>query len=318
MRKIIFLLVLFACCSSFIPIPVSVAYPCSFPKDNSLQYLRGVLDFGKSRGWSTIIQDQRFNNSIARFSANSITAVAGIIRTANTNSAQVFALKSLLDGDDYPEIQRFIGELNQYNEAYQQQHCLVFNPRGLVQKWQYSCSIAVVLTYLAELNPRYAWDMKKVSGYDQMINDPNNAMAIQEKMLLEKYGGRASARGDASGKQIGLLEPIDDLVGNILGVRFNFQQINGSRADALESIREILNTGMNVPALINFLPGDASHFVLFMRDKYEQGQYWYMIYEPWEGKCAYVSSSAILSDSMSPLLSQWSVRLTYYYTSAPK
>lgn len=281
--------------------------------DNSLQFLRNILDFGKSRGWSTVVQDRRFNLSIAQFPDQSITAVADIIKVAKTTSAQFFALKSLLDGDDYETIQRFIGELNEYDEAYQQEHCLVFSEQGLVQKWQYSCSIAVTLTLMSELNPRYAWDVKKVDGYNMLINDPENAMAQQEKILLEKYGGISSPRGDVSGRGIPINEPINDIVGAVMGIRFYTQKITGTVPDALVAVRGILDGGMAVPALINFLPSETSHFILFLRSKYEGGQYHFLIYEPWEGKCAYVSSSNIAEGSLSPLLSQWNIRLMYYY-----
>ena len=294
-------------------------HPVSFTSfDNSLQYLRSVLDFGKSRGWSTVVQDRRFNISIAQFPEVSITAVANIIKTARTNSAQFFALKSLIDGDDYPTLQRFISELNQHDESYQQEHCLIFSSPGLVQKWQYSCAIAVTLTLMSELNPRYAWDVKKVDGYNRMINDPNNDMAQQEKQLLEKYGGVSSARGDMSGKGIPINDAINDVVGRMMGLNFYTQKIDGSVSDALNSIRGLLDGGMDVPALMNFLPSEASHFILFLRSKYDNGQYSFLTYEPWEGKCAWVSSSTIMSGSLSPLLSQWQIRLTYYYPNTPR
>lgn len=309
-------MILFSCST---PSSAQQARAVSFISfDNSLQYLRGVLDFGKSRGWSTVVQDRRFNSSIAQFPQGSLTAVADIIRGAHTHSAQFFALKSLVDGDDYPTLQRFIGELNQYDETYQQQHCLVFSSQGLVQKWQYSCAIAVTLTLMSELNPRYAWDVKKIDGYDQMINDPNNTMARQEKYLLEKYGGITSPRGDMSGKGIPINDAINDIVGNIMGLNFYTQQITGPVPDALNSIRGLLEDGMDVPVLMNFLPSEAAHFILFLRSKYDNGQYQFLIYEPWEGKCAWVSTSTILSGSLSPLLSQWQVRLTYYYPNTQK
>lgn len=276
-------------------------------------YLVNVLDFGIKRGWATAVQNQKLIAYLAMLTQTQQTAITGLIKTAITPSAKFFALKSLLAGDVETTLKTFIAELNKYPEAEQQRRCTVFQQQGLVQKWQYSCSIAVVLNYVMELCPRYAFDVQKVIGYNKIINDPANDMAQQEKLYLEQYGGKASARGDVSGKPIGIIGPINALVGNLLGVQFYASQITGPTNDALTSIRKLLDGGMNVPVLIEFLPGRDAHFVLFFRQKFEAGQYWYMVYEPWEGKCAWISTNTILSNSLSPLLAQYQVQLTYYY-----
>lgn len=276
-------------------------------------YFKNVLAFGKSKGWSTILFDERLNVYMAQHSVADQTRLASLINSATTPSAKFFALKSFLGGDVEATVQRFVAQLNALPEQQQQDRCTVFHLQGLAQKWQYSCSIAVVLTYLADLCPRYAFEVKMVPGYDQAISNPQNPMAVQEKQLLEQYGGKASPRGDVSGKAIGINEPINAMVGRVLGVQFYAKQVAGSVGDALNNIRSLLDAGMNVPALVDFLPSHAAHFVLFFREKYEAGQYWYLVYEPWEGKCSWVSTSNITANSFSPLLSQWRIQLTWYY-----
>jgi hypothetical protein len=237
------------------------------PSDDT-SYLRSVLDFGKSRGWSTAVQDRLFNNYMAAHPGPAGDNIVAVISKANTASAKFFALKSLLGGDVLPTVQHFIGELNQYPENYQQQQCLVFNAQGMVQKWQYSCSIAVVLTLMGDICPRYAWDMKKVPGWDKVMNDPNNPMAQQEKGLLEQYGGIASARGDASGKSIGIVDVINGLAGRVTGMSFYAQAVPASLPQALSNVKALLDAGMDVPAMVDFLPSHTPHFILFFRDKF--------------------------------------------------
>jgi len=63
-------------------------------------------------------------------------------------------------------------------------------------------------------------------------------------MLLEKYGGGASARGDYSGTAIGIIGPLNDLVGKNLGVTFYAQQITEPLPTVLEKVRIQLDKGL--------------------------------------------------------------------------
>jgi hypothetical protein len=228
-------------------------------------------------------------------------------------SARFFVLKSLLAGDNYETLQKFINQLNAYPEAFQQERCLVINTKSIIQQWQFSCSVTTVQTFLADLCPRYAWEIKQIASYDAIANNPNHPMAQQQKELLEKYGGKASARGDVSGVAIGINGPLNELVGPLLGVTFYAQEVNEPLPVVFSKVRSQLDRGINVPLLVGFMGTDTRHFILTLNYRRVGGVHEYFIYDPWEGKSGYVSEDNILRNSFYPLLSQWKLSLDYYY-----
>jgi len=138
-------------------------------------------------------------------------------------------------------------------------------------------------------------------------------MAQQQKQLLEQYGGGTSARGDHSGRSIGINGPLNDLVGKILGVTFYAQQISEPLPAVLTKVRSQLDRGINVPLLIGFEGTEGKHFILVMKYKYEGTGYQYLIYDPWDGLSDYVSQSNLEAGSMAPLNNAWKISIDYYY-----
>lgn len=275
--------------------------------------LKNIFEFGQQKGWASPVYVNKFNAFLNKLANDDIKKVVVFLQQANTSSARFFALKSLLTGDSYAVVQKFIGQLNQYPESYQQEHCLVTNERSIIQQWEFSCSVTTLQTYLADLSPRYAWEVKQIPDFDAAANNPNNPMAEQQKLLLEKYGGVASARGDYSGKPIGITDALNELVGHILGVSFYAQQVTEPLPGVLQKIRNTLDKGIDEPLLIGFVGTQARHFILTMRYRYTASGYQYLIYDPWDGKCDYVNESSILQGSLSPLLTQWRISIDYYY-----
>ena len=276
------------------------------------QDVGNIFNFGKQQGWASQVHENKFNNYIAQLSNEDKNKLAVFLNQANTSSARFFALKSLLSGDSYTVIQKFIEQLNAYPESYQQEKCLVTTRKSIIQQWQYSCSVTTVQTYLGDLCPRYAWEIKQIPNFDAAANDPNHPMAQQQKILLEKYGGGASARGDYSGKAIGISGPLNDFVGKILGVTFYAQQITEPLPTVLGKVRSQLDRGLDVPLLVGFQGTDAKHFILVMKYKYANG-YQYLIYDPWDGVCDYVSQSNLEAGSIAPLNNSWKITIDYYY-----
>ena len=278
------------------------------------QTLESIFAYGKQRGWVSQVQERIFNAYISPFSREEKSRAAAYFCQATTFSARFFALKSVLAGDSYELIQTFIEELNQYPESYQLEHCLATNRRSIIQQWELSCSVTTIQTYLADLCPRYAWEVKKIKDFDVVANDPNHPMAVQQKQLLEKYGGVASLRGDFSGKSIGIIGPINEYVGRILGVTFRAKPITEPLPSVFGNIRNMLDRGINVPLLIGFVGIQSKHFILVMKYQNTASGYQYLIYDPWDGLCDYVSESAILQGSLAPLLTRWKITVDYYYT----
>lgn len=193
--------------------------------NNTADYnVYAIFNFGKKNGWASQIQENKLNGYLAQLSQQDKSNLVSFLNQAKTSSAKFFVLKSLLAGDNFTILQKFITQLNQYPETYQQEKCLVTTRRSIIQRWQYSCSVTAVQTFLGDLCPRYAWEVKQISNFDAIANDPNHPMAQQQKQLLEQYGGGASARGDHSGTAIGINRPLNDFVGKILGVTFYAQQ----------------------------------------------------------------------------------------------
>jgi len=278
-----------------------------------LQAFKNIFEFGNQKGWASPVYVNKFNIFLNKLTIDDVKKLVVFFQQAITSSARFFALKSLLTGDSYAVVQKFIGQLNQYPESYQQEHCLVTNERSIIQQWEFSCSVTTLQTYLADLSPRYSWEVKQIPDFDAAANNPNNPMAEQQKLLLEKYGGVASARGDYSGKPIGITDALNELVGHILGVSFYAQQVTEPLPGVLQKIRNTLDKGIDEPLLIGFVGTQARHFILTMRYRYTASGYQYLIYDPWDGKCDYVNESSILQGSLSPLLTQWRISIDYYY-----
>ena len=278
------------------------------------QTLEAIFNYGKQKGWTTEAQESRLSIYINKYSLEERKRAADFFCQANTLAARFFALKSILSGDSYELIQSFIVEMNRFSESYQLEKCLVTNRRSIIQQWELSCSVTTVQTYLADLCPRYAWEVKEIKNYDILANDPKHPMAQQQKQLLEKYGGSATPRGDFSGKSIGILGPLNEFVGSILDVTFRAVQIAEPLQTVFGKIRTMLDKGINVPLLISFVGSQGKHFILTMRYRNSANGFQYLIYDPWDGVCDYVNESTLVNGSLAPILIRSKITVDYYYT----
>jgi len=275
--------------------------------------LRRIFDFGKSLGWATQVQENLYSQYITSLSETDKNRLLSFILKAKTSSAQFFVLKSWLCKDPIAMLQKFIDELNAYPESYQQEKCLITSHRSVIQQWQNTCAVTTVEAFLADLCPRYSWDLKQIDHFDVVANDPNNANAQEQKILLEKYGAPAAVRGDNSAKVIPINGALDDFVGPLLGVHFYTQQVNESLPAVFSKIRSQLDKGLDVPLLVGFMGTQARHFLLTLKYRNTGNGYEYLIYDPWDGVCDYVKESGILQNSFSPLLSAFKISVDYYY-----
>lgn len=281
---------------------------------NAAAALKNIYNFGNGKGWSSPLYESKYNSFTQNLSAEQIQSLILLLQKANTLSAQFFALKSLLTGDSYETVTNFITQLNEHDETYQQENCIVTNMRSIIQQWQFSCSVTVLQTYLADLCPRYAWEVKQIANYDKVAADPTYPMAVQQKELLEKYGGVATTRGDVSGTPIGIISGLNELVGAIVGVNFYAQETTAEPlSDVFSKMRNQLDRGINMPLLIGFTGSTNRHFILALRYRKTNSGHQYLIYDPWEGKCDYVSETAIMQGSIDPLMSGTKITLDYYY-----
>ena len=288
---------------------------CLFTAD--AQTLKSVFNFGKDHRWTSLLQEKKLDKYLAVWTTGDQNKFMRFLAQAKTSSAKYYVLESWLAGDETRTLQKFITELNQYPESYQQERCVAANYRSIIQQWENSCSVTVCQTYLADICPRYAWDVKNISNYDVLANDANHPMAQQQKSLLEHYGGTVSVRGDNSGRTIGINSPLNEWVGLTLGVRFYAQQIQEDLSNIFPKIREQINDGLEVPLLIGFDNSINTHFILIMNYKMLNNTAQYLIYDPWDGKCNYVSEENLLRGSLSPLNYSWKIQVKYYYPAIP-
>lgn len=275
---------------------------------------RAVFNFGKSKGWTTGWQEEKLNIYLNKLTADQYKVLQQFLNTATTSSAKFFALKSLLGGDDWPTLWQFVNELNQYSEAYQQEHCLITTHKSIIQQWQVTCSVTVVQAFLGDICPRYTWDMKKVPDFD--IEDPDpykNPMGIQQKELIEKYGGVVSKRNDNSGKIIPINSVLNDYVGKILNKSFDHYQVTEPLPTVFAKVRNQLDKGIDTPLLVGFQGTGARHFLLALRYRNTNNGVEYLIYDPWDGVCDYVTESTLMRGSLSPLNTSWKISVDYYY-----
>ena len=275
--------------------------------------LKNIFSFGKNRGWATQVQVDKYEQFVATLSEQDKYRLLHFILQAKTSSAQFFVLKSWLCKDPIAMLQKFINAINAYPENYQQEKCLMSSHRSVMQQWQNTCAVTVVEVFLADLCPRYAWDLKQTPNFDVVANSPDNENAQEQKILIEKYGAPAAVRGDVSAKVIPINGALDDFVTPILGVHFYTEQVNEPLHGVLSKIRSQLDKGLSVPLLIGFIGTGARHFILTMKYRKTANGYEYLIYDPWDGVCDYVSESNILQNSFAPLLSSYKISVDYYY-----
>ncbi len=278
------------------------------------QTVRDIFTYGVQRGWAGQAQLNRLETALQPYTQADLLKFAGFLNQAKTPAARFFTLESWLAGDDQQTLQAFINELNAVTEKEQLEGCMMNTAHSLIQQWENSCPVTTVQTFLGDLSPRYAWQVKRSGNYSQLDPSLKNGMAQQQKMLMEKYGGKVAPRGDYKGTYIGILNPLNEWVGLILGVRFRAEQISGSLAQVLPVIRQQLNAGINVPLLISFEgTSGASHFVLVMGYRYGANGTDYLFYDPWDGITGYVPESNLLKGSMAPLQNNWKIKVNYYY-----
>lgn len=278
-----------------------------------IQGLQSIFDYGKAQGWTTLVQENQYNKYITSLSEQDKNRLLSFIVKAKTSSAKYFVLISWFTKDPIAVLQKFIDELNAYPESYQQEKCLMSGHRSVIQQWQNTCAVTTVQAFLADLCPRYSWDLKQTNNFDMVANDPNNLNTIEQKELIEKYGVPAAVRGDISAKVIPINGALDDFVAPLLGVHFYTKEVNEPLPTVFSRIRSQLDKGLDVPLLVGFVGTGARHFILAMRYKITAGVYQYLIYDPWDGVCDYVSESNILQGSFAPLLTSFKISVDYYY-----
>ena len=166
-------------------------------------------------------------------------------------------IESLMAGDQALVLQSFASPINQLTDAQLLERCSVrTSPRGLIQQWQNFCAITVVQTSLADIRPRYAYELKAEPDHSTINTALPDGIAQQQQQLVRQYGGQCSPHGIVNGSDIGLNGPLNDFVGKILKVNFGATQVvSADPEESCRTIRTQLAAGLCVPIRISGVTG---------------------------------------------------------------
>lgn len=262
-------------------------------------------------------QESLLNAYLNQWTAGQQRSVRQQIGQGRTPLAQYLLLESLMAADAAPVLQAFASQINGLTDARMLEQCTVrTTQRSLIQQWQNSCSITVVQTFLADICPRYAYELRAQPDYSLVSPNQPDGIAQQQQQLLRQYGGQCSPRGTANGGDIGLNGPLNDFVGKILRVSFGAQAVSPNPDEGCRAIRAQLTAGMCVPIRINIVP-NAAHFLLVLSSRSTAYGTAFLIYEPFNGLTGYVLESTFKQGSLAPLNTGWRFELTHYYPGQP-
>ncbi len=275
------------------------------------------MQYGRRLGLATVRQEALLNASLNGWTASQQQYVRQQIGQGRTILGQFLLLESLLAGDQAPALQSFAGRINPLTDAQMLEQCSVrTTQRSLIQQWQNSCSITVVQTFLADICPRYAYELRTQPDYSVVMPNQPDGIAQQQQQLLRQYGGQCSPRGTVSGGDIGLNGPLNDFVGKILRVSFGAVAVSPNTDETFGAVRAQLAVGLCVPVRININPG-AGHFLLVLDSRSTASGPAFLLYEPFNGLTGYVLESTLKQGSLAPLNTSWQFQFTHYYPGQP-
>ena len=222
------------------------------------QTLTDVFRYGQKRGLTTLHQQRFLNVCLQHCPPTEHTQMLTFVKQVRSPLGQFLLLESVLAGEKETTLTPFVQALNRLTDRQMLDQCTVRRSRALIQQWENTCSITTVQLFLADLSPRYAYDLTRNVGYGTLLRDPANGVARQQQRLLEQYGGRAAARGDyAGGRTVGINDVLNQRVGGILRVRFRAEPAPANPADLYAAVRQQLDEGINVPIRVEFLNNPA-------------------------------------------------------------
>ena len=284
------------------------------PAPGQAQTLTDVFRFGQQQGLATVHQQRFLDYCLQHWTPADQQKMVTFVRQVRSPLGQFLLLESVLAGDKEARLAPFVQALNRLTDAQMLEQCTVRRSRALIQQWENTCSITTVQLFLADLSPRYAYDLKRNAGYATLLRNPANGIARQQQRLLGHYGGQAAIRGDYTGGiTIGITDVLNQWVGGILRVRFWAEPAPASPSDLFVAIRRLLDTGINVPIRVEFLSNAGGHFLLVLDYRRQADDVYYLLYDPYDGVCGYVSETNLMRGSVAPLNTTWQVRISHYY-----
>lgn len=285
------------------------------------QGVLNVFQEGVSRDWASPIQARTLANNVNQLSDSQLATVTGLLDGAYTKAEQVFILKAFAANEPWENIVRYAQEMRGLPESEIVRRSTMRDDFDVIQQWQDSCGPTLLQTAAGEADPRYAWELNKMSS-DLSRLDPlgeNRELAEQQKQWLEQYGGIAVERGQSGGQGIALSQMLNQMLGPITNATYQTAETTNPSAD-LDQVAQIVQSGYDTPIRISWdQPNsgqDSGHFVLAMAVRGTPGSREFQLHDPWTGKTDWVSERSIAQNSFAPIFDSYA-RMSHYYPAQP-
>ncbi|MNS14368.1 hypothetical protein D3C72_459870 [compost metagenome] len=285
------------------------------------QGLLNLFQEGVSRDWANASQARTLANAVNQYSDAQVATLTGLLDGASTKAEQVFVLKALAADEPWDNIVRYAQEMRGLPESEIVRRSTMRDDFDVIQQWQDSCGPTLLQTAAGEADPRYAWELNKISS-DLSRLDPtgaNRELAGQQKQWLEQFGGIAVERGQSGGQGIALSQMLNQMLGPITDATYQTAESTNPAADLNEVATKVQN-GYDTPIRISWnQPNsgqDSGHFVLAMAVRGTPGAREFQIHDPWTGKTAWVDERNIAQNSFAPIFDQYA-RMSHYYPAQP-
>lgn len=285
---------------------------------------QGVLSLfqeGVARDWASPVQARTLADNVSQLSGGQLATLTGLLEGAYTKAEQIFILKAFAADEPWDNIVQYAQEMRGVPESEIVRRSTMRDDFDVIQQWQDSCGPTLLQTAAGEADPRYAWELNKMSS-DLSRIDPtgaNRGLAEQQKQWLEQFGGIAVERGQSGGQGIALSTMLNQILGPITNATYQTAEATNSTID-LDQVAQIVLSGYDTPIRISWnqpsAGQDSGHFVLAMAVRGTPGSREFQIHDPWTGKTDWVSERSIAQDSFAPIFNQYA-RMSHYYPAQP-
>jgi hypothetical protein len=285
------------------------------------QSVLNLFQEGVARDWASPVHARTLTNNVYQLSDAQLATLTGLLDGALTRAEQVFILKAFAANEPWDNIARYAQEMRGLPEGEIVRRSTMRDDFDVIQQWQDSCGPTLLQTAAGEADPRYAWELNKMSG-DLSRLDPtgaNRELAEQQKQWLEQYGGIAVERGQSGGQGIALSQMLNQMLGPVTGATYETLEATNANVD-LDQVASLVQSGFDTPIRISWnQPNsgqDSGHFVLAMAVRGTPGAREFQIHDPWTGRTDWVSEGNIAQNSFAPIFNSYA-RMSHYYPAQP-
>ena len=266
-------------------------------------------------------QMERANSLLDMMSDEERQVVDGVLDKLDTSSGDLdgdqkelleikrnYIYKAVASDRSPQEIADFYDRIKDQDKEWIQQNLHVVHGskgKGIKQQWQMSYGPTTLQAFRAEMDPIYALQLhheneqlSKSTMVSGSSRNPN--MAQEQKDILEKFGGRANARGSIFGALANLKKDggmdIEDALNkrefkNYLGLTCKSTECEDNYFTAVYGIIGSLDRGQPVPIRVEGKLG--GHFALITGYDGQGDDARFSVHDPWAGAVVVVTAKQI-------------------------